>query len=316
MKRQSKLFVYLLSAAMLAASAVATLPGTASAQTLEPLSSLQAGNTVSFAGNGWIVLNPATGYLMLKSYWGGVGGLVFEPGTPGNNVFNPNKQGNVGWYLNNYSYGFYQGISAADQALIQTHSWTTGPNDGSGNNQESSSCVDCKIGLISYSEYIRYKAYIPSSVDSAGYWWTRTPVYGSTDEVWSVDPNGNLYGGMAADTYVTCLVYPTLYLDPDILVSGGNGGTVTAALGTPLITVVNGAPFSVTVDNTYGTLTGTNATYGITGTDNGNGGNVITGTLSGLTIGTPIDVPLGCGVIEVEAVNPPSTTLDNTKSFY
>jgi len=83
----------------------------------------------------------------------------------------------------------------------------------------------------------------------------------------------------------------------------------------PTITVVNGVQFSVTVRNTYGTLTGTNSTYGaLTGTASGND-NVISGTLTGLSTTTPTDIPLGSGTIEIKAVNPPSTTLVNA-SFY
>jgi hypothetical protein len=84
---------------------------------------------------------------------------------------------------------------------------------------------------------------------------------------------------------------------------------------TPTITVVNGVPFSVTVRNTYGTLTGTNSTYGtLTGTASGND-TVISGTLTGLSTTTPTDITLGNGTIEIKAVNPPSTTLVNA-SFY
>ncbi len=82
----------------------------------------------------------------------------------------------------------------------------------------------------------------------------------------------------------------------------------------PTITVVNGVQFSVTVRNTYGTLTGTNSTYGVTGTASGND-TVITGTLTGLSTTAPTDITLGSGTIEIKAVNPPSTILVNA-SFY
>lgn len=85
----------------------------------------------------------------------------------------------------------------------------------------------------------------------------------------------------------------------------------------PVITVVNGVSFSVTVNDTGGTLTGTNTTYGtLTSIAGGNNGNVISGTLSGLSTTTPTDIHLGSGTIEVQAVSPPSTTLDKSRSFY
>ena len=88
----------------------------------------------------------------------------------------------------------------------------------------------------------------------------------------------------------------------------------------PLIRVVNGVPFTVTINDTNGILTGSsNTTYGaITGVagGNGNNGNVISGTLSELSTTTPTNISLGSVTIRVQAVNPPTTTLDSSKSFY
>jgi hypothetical protein len=49
------------------------LEGITSSQYLsQPLSSLAAGNTVTFAGFTWIVLDPSTGYLLAQNYWIGL----------------------------------------------------------------------------------------------------------------------------------------------------------------------------------------------------------------------------------------------------
>ncbi len=83
----------------------------------------------------------------------------------------------------------------------------------------------------------------------------------------------------------------------------------------PTITVVNGIPFSITVRNTHGLFTGTDNTYGtLTGTASVND-TVISGTLTGVPT-MPTAITLGSGTIEIKAVNPPSTTLDSSKSFY
>lgn len=271
-------------------------PASAENPTLVPLSSLTAGNTVKFAGYTWIVLDPGTGYLLMQS-----SGIYQAFDIPGYQAFNPPNSNNIAYYLNNT---FYNSLPSADLPLIQSHSWTTGNETN-----ESSDSVDCRIGLISHNEYNKYQSIISSS---SGNFWTRTPYSGENSSVWYVNTSGGLYtntSGNNADAR------PALYLDSDILVSGGNGGTVTSAMGTPVIKVVNGVPFSVTIDNTFGTLTGTNTTYGtLTGAASGNG-NVISGTLSELSTSTLTYIPLGSGIIEVQAVNPPTTTVQNP-SFY
>ena len=72
MKRQIRQLVYLLLAALLLDStSVLGLPGPASANTPEPLSSLQQGDTVTFAGYTWIVLNngasSGSAYLLMQN---------------------------------------------------------------------------------------------------------------------------------------------------------------------------------------------------------------------------------------------------------
>ena len=89
----------------------------------------------------------------------------------------------------------------------------------------------------------------------------------------------------------------------------------------PVITVVNSLPFSITIYNTNGALTGTyNGPYGsITSIADGNN-NIITGTLQGLPTTGQTTICLGTSLtavtLDFQAVNPPSTTLDSSKSFY
>jgi len=293
MKKQDKRIVHAVLSFMLVLSILGvSIPASAANPTLVTLSSLTAGNTVNFAGHTWTVLNPSTGYLLMQS-----SGLYHAFDIPGRQTFSPSISDNIAYYLNN---GFYNSLPPAALPLIQSHSWTTGNETN-----ESSDSVDCKIGLISYNEY-------KIITSSSGNLWTRTPYSGEMGSVWYVNSSGILHTNASNNN---ADARPALYLDSDILVSGGNGGTVTSALGTPVITVVNGVLFSVTIDNTFGTLTGTNTTYGtLTGAASGNG-NIISGTLTGLSTSTLTYIPLGTGMIEVQAVNPPTTTVQSP-SFY
>ncbi|NLI14149.1 MAG: hypothetical protein GX425_16425 [Peptococcaceae bacterium] len=196
---------------MLIVAGIPGVSGTASASTTPvPLSSLSTGNTVWFAGYRWIVLNPATGYLFMRDSYGSE--QVFD--SNGSGTFNPSSSANIGYYLNNT---FYNSLPSTDRPLIQSHSWPTGNETN-----ESSSSVDCGIGLISYSEFNTYKSTINYYRNDC--WWTRTNSSGGAGLTWSVLPDGS--GLISASCRTAGIVHPALYLNPGILVSGGNGGTV------------------------------------------------------------------------------------------
>jgi len=60
------------------------------------LHELQAGDTVTFAGQTWILLNPSTGYLVMQGPY--CSDRAFD--TNGNSVFTPNDPNddtNIGW---------------------------------------------------------------------------------------------------------------------------------------------------------------------------------------------------------------------------
>ncbi|KLU60314.1 hypothetical protein CEB3_c31650 [Peptococcaceae bacterium CEB3] len=360
-------------------SGLTNLKGTGqTAPTYRRLNTLKAGNTVKFAGYTWIVLDPATGYLLMQD---SLVDRVFEGNSSvlglfsfNNTVFNPNDVENIASYLNNT---FYNSLPSEDQAVIQDAVWTTGSIAPDGTGAESSSSVNCKIGLISFSEYNKYGYIFISGVShgvansspvypQSGDWWTRTPASGIASYPyinWGVCSDGSMRSFELAtnDTIAHAGVRPALYLKPDVCVevSGGNGGTViTSAI--PVITVVNGVPFSVTINNTSGAFTTKNDTTGadsggnslgagggsvsgsglapggvlngsetnvtsvtgvttkygsLTGIPDGNNGNIISGTLSGLPTSEPTYIFFGPGILKVEAVDPPSTTQVNA-SFY
>lgn len=378
MKKQVKRIVYVVLSFMLVLTGVLGVPMPASAAEVSPvtLSSLAAGNTVNFSGQTWIVLDPSTGYLLLQGSFGDT--RIFDQDNTNSFDISYSNNNNIGYYLNN---DFYNSLDSADRPLIQSHSW------GIGNETNESSATEiCNVGLISYSEWNKYGS-ITGSISSD--FWFRTPGASGSDQVWYVAFTGSL--SHVSGSGAAYAVRPTLYLKPDVLVSGGNGGIVlggkyhtvsvsanlsaggtvtggggayangesvpvtataksgynfvnwidqngtqvsteasySSAMGTadtslianfqiipmiPTITVVNGAQFSVTVQNTFGTLTGTNNTYGtLTGTASGND-TVISGTLTGVPT-TWTEVTLNGSKVMIRSVTAPSTTVQNP-SFY
>ncbi|MDP4093648.1 MAG: cell wall-binding protein, partial [Bacillota bacterium] len=206
MKRKFKhtaqllLFVIILTTAMLA------WPATVSADTAVRLSGLSPGDTVQFAGYTWIVLNPSTGYLIMRDV---LCNRAFDSSGRADPAFDPSRTSCLAYYLNSDSGGFYNSLlnsCPTDAALIQTHAWTIGTNSGTTNN-EASSTVDAKIGLLSYSEYYTYKKI--SGVYSSWYW-TRTWTTGD-QYVWTTCEDSNsMYA--VPDYYINYLVRPALYL--------------------------------------------------------------------------------------------------------
>ncbi|AET67613.1 conserved repeat protein [Desulfosporosinus orientis DSM 765] len=230
-------------------------PGSASAATEQPLSSLQAGDTVSFAGYTWIVLNPSTGYLLMRNFYDArTGNKCAEKfDIQGSNTFNPNDSYNIASFLNRTNYdggfsgtGFYKYLSdnyPADISLIQNHTWTTGP-EGS---ESASSSVPCQIGLLSYSEYQQYQGVPGVKADTnTGSWWLRT-TSDSYVEVANWDGSRSACPGNW-----TNYVRPALYLNPDILISDSNVTTTldtasSLTVATSTNTPTAGTAFNVTV---------------------------------------------------------------------
>jgi hypothetical protein len=149
MKIQVKRIVYLVLSFMLVLTSILSVLRPASASTTPlSLSSLPAGDTVNFGGYTWIVLDPSTGYLLMQGSYGS--NQEFDSNNT--HTFDPTDTDNIAYYLNNT---FYNSLPSADQALIQSHNWTTGNESN-----ESSGSVTCNIGLMSCSEYNSYHSHI------------------------------------------------------------------------------------------------------------------------------------------------------------
>jgi|GEM_PF-1122280 len=254
------------------------------------LSTLSAGNTVSFGGETWIVLNPTTGYLLMQggyttyTTWGDeITSYYFD--SSGSTSYNPESTTNIAYTLNT---DFYDSLGA-DAALVQSKTWSIGTNTGV-TNLESTVTVTCNIGMISQSEANTY--YSSGILGSTSYgWWTRTPF--SDYGVNTRSANGDI-GGSCSATY-SSMVRPTLYLSPNVLVYGGNGGTVLGGIyNIPVVTGI-----SPTEGSSQG---GTEVT--VTGT----GLSVATAVYFGDTAGTITDTsgaalivtaPEGTGLVDI-----------------
>ena len=247
MKRQIGQLVYLLLAVMFLATTVLGLPGPASAQTTVALSTLTAGNTVQFAGYTWIVLDPSTGYLLMQSFYNNSYNFdSYSQDFQGSSI-EALLDGSPGG-----SGGFYGSLPSADRALIQDHTWSL--TNESGNTSFSPSTVQDYIGLLSYSDWETYSTYYTASTgflaNPSYQFWTLTPCSGDPLSVWFVAPGG-LGGGVVDDAFA---VRPALYLNPGILVSGGNGGTVIPVY--PGQSTVSASPSGVPADgSTSSTVT-------------------------------------------------------------
>ncbi len=219
MKRQARRFAYLLLSFVFLVTTMLGFSGAASGVSVLPieyqLSSLTSGNTVTFAGYQWIVLNPSTGYLLMASgynsnynyTYNGDGSADFI-GSSVESLLD-GSSGGTG--------GFYGSLPSVDRSLIQYHTWSLTNENGS--SEFNPSTVQDYIGMLSYSDGNTYS----SIINSYGIFWTLTPYSGKTGYVWSIGGGYPPYYVPAYDHYT---VVPALYLNPDIWVAGGNGGTV------------------------------------------------------------------------------------------
>lgn len=209
--------------------------GSAPVGTWVQLSSLPAGSTVNFAGLTWIVLDngasSGSAYLLTQNV------LNENPyiQTFCNKTTYPsfNLSSGIGRYLNSW---FLHALPQAEQSLIQDHIWNTGPYDPYDDyrrNQERYLNLQCKVGLISYSEYLTYSSYLGKCysdlVGANSSWWTITPYWHITDindgnGVWEVNKDQDiwlrtdyfpvgLFEAMASPFIGASFIRPALYLN-------------------------------------------------------------------------------------------------------
>jgi hypothetical protein len=235
--RVAVVFVLLLTAAI----AGLAVPASAEGET-KRLMDLEPGAIVEFAGQDWILLEPETGYVLRKEV------LPYELNIWSTNLYHSmdyyktsdTYQTNIGYYLNGTDYefevktggiGFLEKMSSeypweVEKILPQRWSNGTELDDWSYPNLYS-----FKVGLLSYTEYQKYKDLIQAYPVNYN-WWLRTFRDDKYDHLWYVAPDGTLSSAWEFND-IGQVPRPPMYIDPYIIAaSGGDGYVINEACQT------------------------------------------------------------------------------------
>ena len=201
----------------------------------EPLKYLEPGSIIHFAGKEWVLLDPDTGYVLMKGEYSKEPVSGYRPGIKGLKGYE--EDGAFYKYLNALDYnasryssiGFYQYLNdnyPQNISLIQDHEWTQTVYEYFSLDRVSDTVtMKSKIGLLSCQEFYKYKSLIPSIGNF----------------YWMIDYNVDLtvignYHWMANDSGIgytdaeskKVIVRPALYLNPTVEVYAGNNNVVRA----------------------------------------------------------------------------------------
>ncbi len=270
-------------------------PASAAGTAPVKLESLTPGDTVSFGGVTWIVLEPGSGLLLMRDYYRTYLGSIeinsFAFDSSGSTSYDPSSVTNIAYRLNNE---FYNSLGS-DSALIVSKNWNIGPLG-----HEGTPTVNCKIGMLSMSRaelgYTTYNNLGSISND----WWTLTPMDGGGVNL----RTGNGAIGGSVDATYSEMVRPALYLPLSVLVSGGNGGTVLG--GTHNIPAITG--ISPVEGSSQG---GTEVT--VSGTALSEATEVYFGSMAGAITDVSdtsitVTAPEGTGPVDITVTNPYGTS--------
>jgi len=192
-----------------------------------------AGDTIIFGGREWHVMNPSTGYLLMKD------------------IYTTHA-----WHVNNISWDISQIINylesqfnniitnEEDRLLVQTKDWDY--NNELGGNKAFDTIINPinanqKIGLISYAEWQNR----PLGVTNPTSWaWTRTPFSTSSYSVYNINIDGILERTNRYANDETGSIRPAIYIDPEVNIING---VVTILPPNPLIDIVNVAENTIVI---------------------------------------------------------------------
>ncbi|PLS19379.1 hypothetical protein CVD28_02895 [Bacillus sp. M6-12] len=168
------------------------------------INSLNAGDIILFAGENYIVVDPATGYIVKQTP---VTSKNFSS-SDSDFYFNPMSAGNIGQYLNNE---FLNSIPTDQKSMLTSRMWTV-ENKYSG---ELISQIGVRVGLPSLQE-IENNPVLAEALNNA---WTRT-AFKDTERGISKPLavlNGTSYEYYSVDHIAN--VHPALRLKPDSMVT-------------------------------------------------------------------------------------------------
>ncbi|HWR61358.1 MAG TPA: Ig-like domain-containing protein, partial [Clostridia bacterium] len=272
------------------------------------LSGLSVGSIVNFGGKEWILLNPQTGYMILKV---NLGSLAYDNEL--GQRYNPSRTGNVAYYLNN---DFLNSLYAGDRSLVQEHTWGIGAATGDYGISvagENASTTSCKVGLLSCSEWKVYKDGNPLPFEN---------------NIWMITPHQDgyvYYSYLSARSpfswmqtaYFPLQVRPTIYLLPSTIVksntvAGGHFNTPAVTGISPAAgpesgggqVTISGAGFNGATSVKFGTIEGTGLIV------IGDGSLTVTPPAGSGTVDVTITGPMGTSAVSDNArytYNPPQT---------
>ncbi|HBK68960.1 MAG TPA: hypothetical protein DDZ91_09985 [Firmicutes bacterium] len=223
-----KKFISILCFLMLIAAGTSINVPNATAASNTPITAKAAGDVIRFSGLEWTILNPSTGYVLLKNYDNtGFGNypltIHFDKGAPWR--FDPSDTNNIGFFLNSTEpwqpsiasppcTTFYSHLT--NTGYIQSRSWTVGNETN-----ESEFTVTAKVGLLSKSEYETYKGNVLPSGGDGKTWWLRT-TYSYNEPPHNYQPSSWVAlssGGVHVAYHTTNIsVRPALYLRTNLYV--------------------------------------------------------------------------------------------------
>ncbi|GIP22841.1 S-layer homology domain-containing protein [Paenibacillus sp. J22TS3] len=167
---------------------------------------VHVGDTVSFSGRNWIVLDPDAGYLLASDLDSG-GPRSFD--SSNKQLFDPGNSENLAYWLNR---DFYNSLS--DRLWIQNYGWKAGNEQ-----DESGRIVNANVGLLSYFELRYYRPYLSVPPDR---YWLITPHKNNQFYVWFA--NNSLSSAIGANRSYG--VRPAVHLKSALSVSSGSGTSV------------------------------------------------------------------------------------------
>ncbi|WP_068614792.1 S-layer homology domain-containing protein [Paenibacillus tuaregi] len=225
-------------------------------------SAVHVGDTVSFSGRNWIVLDPDAGYLLASDLDSG-GPRSFD--SSNKQLFDPENSENLAYWLNR---DFFNSLS--DRLWIQNYGWKAGNEQ-----DESGRIVNANVGLLSYFELRYYRPYLSVPPDR---YWLITPHKNNQFYVWFA--NNSLSSAIGANRSYG--VRPAVHLKSALSVSSGSGTS-----GDPFV-IINQIP-EIELSDSNGThilSSGNgNETFTLTGkaADKDAGDVTVRATLGGVT---------------------------------
>jgi hypothetical protein len=215
------------------------LLGDRPAENGDMLTERRTGEYVEFAGQIWRVVNvgtdangePATKLVMIDTY-NQYQSFDRDSGNPTANQYNPSKQGNIGYYMNNDYLNSIRGSQPGFDEYVTPGPWFRGQYSDMGGNYTAATNtttalpVDAVVGMPRIGEVMSTgTSYLYGYYSDQYYTLTRYPDE-SWPYIWTTSPDGFSYTDSVDGSYY---LKPEIYLKGDVSVESGDGRTPWSA---------------------------------------------------------------------------------------